>query len=826
MSVSRPYFCLTVLAIAALALVVNGTNATAQETRASKSAEARRSLLAVVPYSWKPQYDHDEEGKPVGFAIDVMNEIAKRAGLNVSYRAAENFYRAGKILDEGGADLIPNSRIRKSRLDRYAFSIPVETYFVSIFIRKVTGDISARADLDGRILGVVKNHVGVRFFRNDTNLKLEILPDIQTAVSQLISGKIDALVYSGPSLRNSARGLGVEDDIIAVGKPLRTIRRGIRVTKNNAHLLKRLNPAIKSFVGTPEYRRIYDKWFLAPKRFWTPTRSVWVMGGVLFMAVFAMAGWRYVSVVRLNRELRETIGDRESAERAAGEQAALFESAIANMGQGFNIYDADLRLVAYNEEYERILDFPPGFLHVGMSQDEVVRFRVERGDYGDGVTPEDLLETRHERIREEVERTTERTLPNGTTYLFHRKRLPDGGYVTTFTDVTATHDAERALHRSEELLRQAQKMEAVGQLTGGVAHDFNNLLMVIQGNAELLSLSLDGEFDNLMRPILRASKRGSELTQRLLAFSRRQTLQPRAIDLASLVAGMDGMLKRTLGETIKVETVVEPGLLPALADAGQVENALLNLAINARDAMRGGGRLTIECGNVQLDQAYVDGNPEVRAGAYVLLAVTDTGGGMPAEVLSHAFEPFFTTKEVGQGSGLGLSMIYGFAKQSGGHAAIFSEPGQGTTVRIYLPRADAAATEEDVWVSTEQPGGGEETILVIEDDDEVRALTVSILGGLGYRVLDVGDAAAAREILANGGSPDLILSDIVLPGGISGSEFAEEARAAYPGLKIVFMSGYSAQAAQPNDFPGSDDVLLKKPFQIGDLARIVRGALD
>lgn len=813
------------IALIAAAAIPHGGGARAQEAGQREGAAARRTLVAVVPASWKPQYDLDEQGRPIGFAIDVMNEIAARAGVTVTYRVAGSFPDAVDILDSGDADLIPNSRIRANRLEKYAFSVPVETYSISIFVRAGNRDIRGEADLPGRRLGVVKSHIGARLFRDNAGISLVTLPDLRTGVEQLTEGLIDALVYSEPALVNAARSLGVDRDIVAVGEPLRTIRRGIRVKKRDAALVARLDPAIKAFLATPEYRRLYEKWFLGPTLYWTRSRIAWVMGAALAASVIAMAGWRYASLAGLNRNLSSTIAHRVAAEREAGEKSALFESAIANMGQGFDIFDSDHRLLAFNNQYVDMMGYPPGFLRVGMSLEEIIRFRVERGDYGETDSVDELVRHRLYEIDREMERTRERTLADGTTFVFHRKPLPGGGFVSTFTDITAAKAAEAALRESETLLRQAQKMEAIGQLTGGIAHDFNNLLMVIQGNAELLAARIGGGRDELLQPILHATERGAELTQRLLAFSRQQALRPRAIDLAALVAGMDGLLKSTLGETVEIGMAVAPELWPAMADASQVENALLNLAINARDAMPRGGRLTIECANARLDEAYTANNPEARAGDYVMLAVSDTGCGMTPDVASRAFEPFFTTKQAGEGSGLGLSMVHGFAQQSGGHVSIGSEAGRGTTVRLYLPRATAAPTAAGDAESAALPLGAGETVLVVEDDQEVRGLAVVMLKGLGYQVFDVVDADAALGFLANGDTVDLILSDVVLPGGMSGPEFADRARAAYPALRIMFMSGYPADAARRKDFPGEADILLNKPFQTAALARAVRSAL-
>jgi CheY-like chemotaxis protein len=376
----------------------------------------------------------------------------------------------------------------------------------------------------------------------------------------------------------------------------------------------------------------------------------------------------------------------------------------------------------------------------------------------------------------------------------------------------------------EEQLRQAQKMEAVGQLTGGVAHDFNNLLAVIMGNTELLESKLGGE-DRPYQAILRAATRGAELTQRLLAYSRQQPLRPQALVLAAFVEDMSEMLARTLGETIDVETSSDPDLWNALADPGQVESALLNLALNARDAMPEGGKLTIECRNAQLDEAYATRNPEAAAGNYVVLAVSDTGTGMSAKVQARAFEPFFTTKEVGQGSGLGLSMVYGFAKQSGGHVVIHSEKGQGTTVEVFLPRSDEASGAKAAAPSEESPRGRNETVLVLEDDEDVRATVVAVLEGLDYRVIAVPEARRALEAL-NTEQVEIVLSDVVLPGGMSGPDFAEEAKRRHPGTRVVFMSGYSAAAEEHPGLCAPDSVLLNKPFEKGELAQALRQALD
>lgn len=381
-------------------------------------------------------------------------------------------------------------------------------------------------------------------------------------------------------------------------------------------------------------------------------------------------------------------------------------------------------------------------------------------------------------------------------------------------------------HHVEDQLRQAQRLEAIGQLTGGIAHDFNNLLTIILGNAELLveSLATDDDLRLLAQMTQTAAERGAELTSRLLAFARRQALAPRATDVAVLLLGMDGLLRRSLGEQVRLSVVHGDGLWPAMVDAPQLESALLNLSINARDAMQNGGALTIETGNAYLDAAYAEGNVEVRPGAYVVIAVSDTGTGMTPEIMARAFEPFFTTKPVGQGSGLGLSMVFGFAKQSRGHVKIYSEPGHGTTIRLYLPRAMVDADAASEGGDTIHPTG-HERILLVEDDDLVREHVTAQLRDLGYQVVAARDAAEALGILKADAAIDLLFTDIVMPGGMNGRALADEARRIIPSLPVLFTSGYAENALVHNGRldPGVD--LLPKPYRRTDLAAKLRAVL-
>jgi PAS domain S-box-containing protein len=397
----------------------------------------------------------------------------------------------------------------------------------------------------------------------------------------------------------------------------------------------------------------------------------------------------------------------------------------------------------------------------------------------------------------------------------------------------AAEVARRA--EAEEALRQSQKMEAVGQLTGGIAHDFNNLLTVVTGNIGMAQRALDAGHvtDARARRALTGAMKGAEraatLTQRLLAFSRRQPLKPKPVDVEKLVLGMSDLLHRSLGELIRLEIVIAPGLWRVEADPNQLESAILNLAVNGRDAMPEGGQLIIEMANARLDEDYSANHAEVPPGQYVMIAVTDSGCGMPKHVVDRAFEPFFTTKEIGKGTGLGLSMIYGFIKQSGGHVKIYSEEGEGTTVKMYLPRLLRETSTDDDAASPAfgfETSPRQETILVAEDDDDVRAYTVDCLRELGYRVLEAHDGPSALRLLERQESPvDLLFTDVVMP-AMTGRELAEKAAQMQPRVRVLYTSGYTRNAiahAGRLD-PGVD--LIPKPFTFKELAQKVRDVLD
>ncbi|MCA1776814.1 MAG: response regulator [Loktanella sp.] len=387
-------------------------------------------------------------------------------------------------------------------------------------------------------------------------------------------------------------------------------------------------------------------------------------------------------------------------------------------------------------------------------------------------------------------------------------------------DVTIERDMENRLH-------QSQKLEAVGQLTGGVAHDFNNLLTVILGNAELLSEDLDDRQDlrRLAKMIETTAERGAELIKRLLAFSRTQTLEPRLVDVGDLMNGIESLIRRTLNANIDIAFNRTGRRWKTKIDPSQLESAILNLTLNARDAMPEGGVLTIDIANAKLESDVAKSEQDVNPGDYVMISVTDTGEGIPTDVMARIFEPFFTTKEVGEGSGLGLSMVYGFVKQSGGHIHIDSAPGEGTSVKLYFPRSPQPDVQVDEPEADGSILGGDGTILVVEDDTLVREHLVNQLKGLGYHVFDAASGPAALQLLEQRPQVDLLFTDIVLPDGMNGRELAEIVQKMRPEMKVLFTSGYTDKALIDPERLDTDVELLRKPYRRAEMAEKVRKVL-
>jgi PAS domain S-box-containing protein len=563
---------------------------------------------------------------------------------------------------------------------------------------------------------------------------------------------------------------------------------------------------------------------------------------LLCAALILLLGATFVSEARrssrkLEDALRATKTENQSLEAAVAERTehlctaheklsqstSVLNSMFASMAEAVLVVDGAGEIVLSNSAAERLLHYRPGMT--------IVQLRAQNVTYkSDGLT----------RLRSDealIERALRGELFDGLEIVVRRTGSPDplhflasgrplydasgavSGGALVLHDITVARETERKLH-------QSQKLDAIGKLTGGVAHDFNNMLTVIAGTIEILVTDLADkpELQAVAALINQAADRCTELIQHLLSFARKQPLQPRNVDINAAISDIAKLLKPTLGEQIEVASVLQRGMPTALIDPSQFANALVNLAINARDAMPDGGKLTLESAGVVLDERYARNNADVRPGAYVMIAVSDTGTGMSAEMCERVFEPFFTTKPSGKGTGLGLSMVYGFVKQSGGHIKIYSEEGHGTSIKVYLPAACGSADE---LVPAVVPVRGDgETILVVEDDAMVRGFVVAQLHSLGYGTVAVGDGRAALAYVKSGRPFDLLFTDVVMPGGMTGRQLGDEVAGRQPGTGILYTSGYTENAIVHHGRLDQRVLLLSKPYRKSELARMVRLALE
>jgi len=537
---------------------------------------------------------------------------------------------------------------------------------------------------------------------------------------------------------------------------------------------------------------------------------------------------------RVEQALRAEMRKSDDARVDAESIRARLEAALGAMSEAICIADRDGRFVHFNNAFLRFhriderLACPP-------RQSEFVTLVEVLDEDGTPLPPErrPLGRALAGATASDIEHRVRR-VDTGATWIGNYNIAPirdrdDAivGAVVTARDITRRKAYEAKLVESQNQLAQAQKMEAVGQLTGGIAHDFNNLLAVIIGNLDLLRAGETEDAAEMLDTAIHAANRGAELTRRLLAFSRRQTLQPRHVDPNALVDSLVTLLKRTLGANIEVDVRLSSEVGGVIADPAQLESALLNLAVNARDAMQGGGRLTVATRRVELDADYASLRSDVTPGLYEAISVTDTGAGMPADVAARAFEPFFTTKGVGKGSGLGLSMVYGFAKQSGGHASIYSEPGRGTTVTIYLPRhqidrrGTVGATPSEV-----RARGTGQSILVVDDNPDICKLVRAQLKSLGYDVTVASDGPQALVQLAEGPAPAVLLTDIMMPGAMNGTAIVAEVRKLHPAMPVVYMSGYAEGGESRDRIVADGAAFLQKPFSKAQLADAIASAID
>jgi len=911
-------------------------SADAQETQGVQPL--LQNIIVGTSGRFPPYSMLDSAGKPYGFSIDIMEAVAKRANLSVDYHISPRGNSIIKELKAGTFDVIPSIGIADRRRKDFAFTSPVETARISIFIRSDTIDFKDLSDLPGRNVGVVKPNLTQRLLEKRKDVKTTNFIDVPTALFALLSGRIDAFGYTESVAIKFARDAGIEDRLKIVDEALFEVKRGMMVRKDRTALLERLEAGVKGFVDSAEYREIYVKWFGRAKPFWTTPKVVMSMAAAILTLLTIFLIWHYLAVVRLNRRLAKSLAETREAGSALNESERRLKTTFEYAGIGIVNVDLEGNFLAVNDSFAEFVGREPNALtgtaykditHPGdyehhltaiqamlagtmdvyademrcvrpdgdiawanvttvLVKNEVgspdyfttfvlnvtERKKIE-GHYRDliemspdaiyihrdhkiifanqkaiemygaenrealiGRSPYDFL--RHDEREIAYERS--RQMLAGGNFMplkeFQHTTLDNRLIHIEATGRSVMFDGQEAIltyardigprKEMQGRLAHAQRLEAVGQLTGGIAHDFNNLLAVFVGNAEILqSMIGDDELVNKsVDAIIRAGERGASLTSRLLGFSRQQTLSPASTNISDLIAELEDLFRRTLGETIDLRVSRSDTLWPAMTDPHQFENALINLAINARDAMSSGGMLVIETANTTLDETFVNQQEDVAAGDYVLIAVSDTGTGIPLDLLEKVFDPFFTTKEVGKGSGLGLSMVYGFTKQSNGHITIYSEPGQGTTIKMYLPRSLEPAAMNGIDGQISGHRAGSERILVVEDDAGVREVPVNILTDQGYQIVEASNGAEAIAHLENGPAFDLLFTDIVLPGGMNGVDIATEAKRIQPGIKVLFTTGYAESAIVERGQLGPSETLVNKPYRRAELLEKVRSIIE
>jgi PAS domain S-box-containing protein len=896
---------------------------------ADPSVNKPNEIIAATVEHFPPYFLTDKSGKPTGFSIDVLNEVAKRAGLKLKYQQFKHGGEMVAALGAGRVQVVPDISLSKSRKKNFLFTRPVSTLRISLFVRSDNNKIKSLDDLADKLIGVRDSKLPIRLLKNRGHKNIKIYKDSSSGLFGLLSGEVDAFVFPEAMFLKLVRKTRVVDKVRAVEVPIATFKRAIMVAKKNAALHATLDSALEEFLETEEFRTIYIKWFGTPIPFWSPLKIAALMGGLLLVIIAAMAAWRYRSVSALNRELKRS--EDRYAFAVSGSQNGIWEWNIKTGEQYFsprwfeilgytdgeleynhrtfeNLLHPDDKIRVTNAIKAHIEEHLPfdiehrlrrkdgAFTWVQvkgeavwdgnrkpirmagsindisirkMDEEELlkseIRFRslidssnqgilvhrnfkplyvnnalVEMYGYDSAeelMSLEDTDELTHPEfsVGDHNKRLEGESAPkdkfsigvrkNGTEFWEDRRSFIidwDGqpAVCSMRADISERKHLEAQLQRS-------QRLEAVGQLTGGVAHDFNNLLAIMLGNNEMLGdlVADDQEARLHVDAVSRAIDRASTLTNRLLAFSRQQALSPITANVTDLIGGLDDMIRRTLGETIHLKVEHSAELWSAIIDPSQFENALVNLAINARDAMPDGGILTIETANITLDDANAQQYEDVASGDYVRVAVSDTGTGMPPDVVEKVFEPFFTTKDVGKGSGLGLSMVYGFAKQSNGLVTIYSEDGHGTTVKLYMPRSEEAASQENIEEDKPELKQGSERILLIEDDEEVRKVSTGILRNQGYQVVEVTNGKEAIERF-NELNFDLLFTDVVLPGGMNGVEIAEYAQRIQPNINVLYTTGYTENAVVHQGKLDPGVTLINKPYRRAELLEMVHTILD
>ncbi len=808
-------------AVAFLAAVLLGCSLVS----GSASATGPGRTVRVGVYQNEPKIFVDEDGQATGLFVDLLDDIGKQEGWNLRYVACE-WADCLAALERGQLDLMPDVAISPQRERLYDFhKIAVVESWSRIYERSGV-DIERLADLDGKRVAVLGDSIQQTVFERTMRgfgFDVNVVPvtSLKEAFKGTEEGQTDAVIA------NHFFGDFFHQDYDLSGTPIvfnmATLYYATAQGKN-ADLLAGIDRQLGRWLKQPQspYYTTLLRWTERKPQSRVPEIVYWVVGGIslLLLSVFGVAVLLRLQVRSRTRHLEralETLRESEQRfRRLAGEWQTTFDAthdaiwvldaeqrvirANKAMGQAFGRSNSELIGKRAYEIVYNASESPPGSPFIKMKQSlKRESVQMEIGGHWFNVAVDPILD-------------------------------PDGmlvGGVATARDITERRKVDEEREKLEAQLIQTQRIEAIGRLAGGVAHDFNNMLGIILGYGELLlaRLEKDDPLREDVEAIVDAGKRSGVLTGQLLAFSRQQTLQAEVVDLGDVVKAVEKMLRSLIREDIELKLILRDGLAPVMADAGQIQQVVVNLVINARDAMPNGGELIIETESVTLDETYATSHPSVVPGDYVMLAVTDTGHGMEKEVLDRIFEPFYTTKEKGKGTGLGLATAYGIVKQSGGLIYAYSEPERGTTFKIYLPQTRSKPGAEDGRAAEVKKGEGQ-LVLVVEDEAPLRKLMEEMLVKLGYRVSLAADANEAISLIEDDGlEPDLLMTDVIMP-GMDGAALVKRLRQKHPALDVLYMSGYTPNAVIEQGVLDQGTFFIEKPINLDSLARRVGEAIS
>jgi len=770
------------------------------------------SKTVRVGVSHNPPFALQGKGqKPTGFVIDIIRAVAKDNAWNLVY-IERPWPVLLKLLDAGKIDVLGGIAYTSERAKKYQFTKQTTANNWAVVYKAENIKIDGIADMNGKRVSAIPGSVHEEAFKKlassfEISYQLVAAKSYEETLELIDKGMADVGIVA----RSFHIFNGSNYQAVATNVRFNPIEIRIAAPKNSSpEILLAFDKFLSFQKNKPnsQYKQFLLKWFKGPAKSET---SPWVIRIIVGIGIIIILTW--VAIVWLHNKIEAKTADLQKSQ-------ARFRDFAETTSDWFWEMDADLCL-SFMSQRPKILSGQDMNTYIGSKRTDNAAEDTNTEKWRNHF--DDLKNHRPFRdFRYDINTASGAVMP------IQISGIPvfDGDGIFTGYRGTGTDISERTL--LEAKLQQSQRMEAVGQLTGGVAHDFNNLLGIMLGNAEILKnkSTKNNELYPRIEAILNAIDRAASLTSRLLAFSRKQTLSPETIDIGRLIDDTHTLLSRALGETIDHKIISDADLWPVTIDPHQFENALINLAINARDAMLGGGTLTISAKNVTIDGSDTERFQGITKDDYVLIAVSDTGTGMSNDVAEKAFEPFFTTKDVGKGSGLGLSMVYGFVIQSGGNIIINNQAATGTTIELYLPRSETEITTPKRINSTPEPLRGSERILVVEDDDLVREIPVNILRDQGYEIVEAKNGLEAINLLQSEKPFALLFTDVILPGNINGADIAATAKMKYPDIKIIFTTGYSQDVLMKDGTIEQSTTIVNKPYTRSELLDIIRTTLD